>query len=235
MGKPSRTRSDYLIIPDVQIPFEHPRSLTFLKEVKKEFSIPDENILCVGDELDEYWGGMYRKDPMASHTAMQEIEESREKLKAFIAAFPNLRICFSNHGTRWQRKAFEAEIPSIMMRQYQEVMEIPPTWRYADHWLIKAKYPFLVEHGDKHGGTFPHVQASRINGISTAIGHFHSVLGVEYTNTTMGSIWGMCVASLIDAEAYAFKYSLKHSKRPVLGCGVILDEGRTALPVPLVI
>lgn len=225
---------NYLIIPDLQIPFEHKNALTFLKEIKKEFKIDDDNVLCVGDEVDQYWGGTYSKDPMGSLTAVQEIEASKEKLKEFCNVFPRVRICISNHGTRWQRKAFDASIPDILMRRYQDVMEIPKSWIYADHWLIKTKHPFLVEHGDKHGGTFPHVQASRINGLSTAIGHYHSVLGVEYTNTTTGKIWGMSVASLIDIETYAFKYALRHAKRPVLGCGIVLDEGRTALAVPMV-
>jgi hypothetical protein len=61
---------NYLIISDLQIPFEHNDALKFCFHLKHHYKIPDENILNVGDELDQYWGGLWDKSPEAAHTVL---------------------------------------------------------------------------------------------------------------------------------------------------------------------
>lgn len=223
----------YLFIPDLQIPFEHEHALQFCKYIKKHYGIPDENVLNPGDEVDQYHGGLWPKDPNAKHTPTSEFKDSLEKLRGWYDAFPQMKIATSNHGSRWIRKATKAEIPSIMMRDYQEVLQAPPGWQWQKHWLINSKHPFIVEHGDDHGGQFPHVNAALANGVSTAIGHHHSIAGVEYKKTNGMNIWGMSGGSLIDFSAYAFEYARSAKFKPQIGVGVILDEGKYAIWIPL--
>lgn len=45
-----------MVIPDLQIPFEAKNALSFATQVKKHYGIKDENCLCVGDELDSFYG-----------------------------------------------------------------------------------------------------------------------------------------------------------------------------------
>ena len=115
-----------LFIPDLQIPFHHKRALDFVSYVKRHYKIRDENCFCLGDETDQYFGGMWKKDPNARHTANSEIEESVDELKRWYAVFPKMKLAISNHGTRWIRKASEAEIPSIVMKQYESIIQAPP-------------------------------------------------------------------------------------------------------------
>ena len=231
----------YLVISDLQVPFEHPKALEFCLRIKKEYGIPKTNILCVGDETDQYFGGQWKKDINAHHTALSEITESKEKFRPWFDAFPVMRLAISNHGTRWQRKALESDIPSILMRRYEDVIGCPKTWRWQDQWLIKTKYPFLMEHGDRFGGRYPHIDALHVNGISTVIGHHHCIGGVSYHNSkgfdyrdSVGiSGWGACAGSLIDFKEYAFQYGHKAKKKPILGCIVVIDDGLRAVYVPL--
>lgn len=232
-----------LFIADLQMPFEHSQGLEFYKYLKRHFKIPNENIYNVGDEADQYWGGMWKKDPNALHTATQEITETILKMRPWYDAFPLMKLCRSNHGTRWQRKALEADIPELMMRRYQSVLGAPKGWIWQNRWLIKQKHPILVEHGDRFGGQVPHSVAASTNACNTVIGHFHSIAGIEHIKTRGAlddcqdeagyEVWGMCVGSMINFQKYAFHYARDAKKKPKLGGGVCLDEGKFPLWAPL--
>jgi hypothetical protein len=223
----------WLLISDLQIPFEHPKALEFCQYLQRHFKIPKENIINLGDEVDEYWASLYKHDPDATHTPTSEIRESIEKIKQWADAFPIMKICISNHGERWKRKAFESGIPSIMMRRYQEVLETPATWAWAKRWLIDAKRPFMCEHGDRFGGRTPHLAAALNNGITTAIGHHHSISGVEHEKTYGYDLAGIAGGSLIEFSKYVYHYARDAKRLPQIGTPVILDGGRMPIWCPL--
>jgi hypothetical protein len=52
----------FLVIPDLQIPFENQNALAFCKYLKRHYQVPDCNVLNVGDETDSYHGGSWPKD-----------------------------------------------------------------------------------------------------------------------------------------------------------------------------
>lgn len=222
-----------LAISDLQIPFEHPHALTFCKQLKKEFKISDDLVFNVGDETDQYFGGMYTRDINGDHTANSELKLSIERLKEWYSAFPKMKLCVSNHGTRWMRKAFEAEIPTFMLKKYERVIEAPRGWRWQKHWHSKTKCPFIIEHLDDYGGQYPHVEAAMHNGVSTAGGHHHSIAGIHHVKTNGLDIWGASTGSLIDFDKYAFNYARNAKKKPQIGALVVLDSGRMPLWVPL--
>lgn len=224
---------NYLCLSDLQIPFEHEKALDFCKYVVRCFKIPDKNILCVGDEVDNLHGSIYPKDPDAGHTACGEIKEAKEKLRRWIKEFPYMRIATSNHGMRWIKKASLAELPSQMIRAYQEVLDIPQTWQYADQWLIREENPFILSHGTDLSGKTPYRQACELGTTSRVFGHLHSSAGIAYVNTLDKKIWAMNVGCLIDVESYAFKYERGNRFKPCLGVGVVLNNGSMPVWVPL--
>jgi hypothetical protein len=209
------------LLADLQIPFEHPKALEFCLYLKRHYKLSDDNIYCVGDEVDQYWAGLYPKDINGDLTARQEIEITREKIRMWISAFPKVKVCTSNHGSRWARKALQSEIPSIMMRRYQEVLGFPPGWVWSRNWIIPGKQPILVEHGDAWGGQYPHVAAALHNGISTVMGHHHSLCGIERIRSSRLDIWGAVIGCLIDFDKYAFNYAREAKKKPQIGTMVI--------------
>lgn len=215
------------------MPYEHPDALSFCIRLKKEYRVADEDVYNAGDELDCYYGGMWDKSPEASHTANQEIAEAREKLRHWYKAFPQMKLCLSNHGTRWLRKAMAAQIPSQMLRGYQEMIQAPKGWRWQKHWKVRDRFPWLLEHGDDWGGQYPHVAAAMANGMSTAMGHHHSKFGVSYMKTNGLDIWGAVAGSLIDFDQYAFDYARAAKLKPQLGCLIVVDDGRRAIPVKM--
>lgn len=222
-----------LVIGDTQIPFHNPGALDFCVRIKKEYKIADVDVYHVGDETDQYFGGMYKKDPNGAHSALSEMHASIEELKRWYKAFPEVKLALSNHGTRWLRKATEAEIPSQMLRKYEEVIQAPPGWRWKKDWKSNTKRPFIVEHGDDYGGQYPHAMAAINNGCSTVIGHTHTVAGTYFIKTRGLDIWGAATGCLIDFEQYAFNYARGSRRRPQLGVIVILDDGKNPVWVPM--
>lgn len=225
-----------LVLPDLQMPYEHEKALQFASYVKRHYGIPDSNVINVGDECDAMHGGLYDKDPNAEHSAVNEIKVTREKIKEWASVFPEMRLCISNHGLRWLKKASLAQIPSMLMRRYEEVFEMPQGWKWQEEWrFMQFKHPFRMIHGMGYSGRQGHYNAVIDSGISTLIGHLHSHAGINYIKT-MGAeklLWGMNVGCLIDEDAVAFKYGKYNRQKPCLGLGMIFNNGSTPVWLPL--
>lgn len=190
-------------------------------------------IYNVGDETDQFWGGLWDKGAEFGHTPNQELEAAREHLRPWYEAFPEMKLCTSNHGERWKRKASHAQIPSQLLREYKEVIGAPQGWQWKKHWIVPTKHPVLVEHGDDWGGQHPHIDAALYNGMSTAMGHHHSLAEITHLQTARQRLWGAVCGSLIDFEAYAFEYARRFKKKPVIGTLVGLNHGKMPLFVPI--
>lgn len=230
------SKERYLVISDLQIPFQAAKALSFVKAVAKEFKIPKENILCVGDEVDSYFGSMYAKSPNISYSASQEIKETKEEVRRWADAFPIMRLCTSNHGQRWVKKLEACEIPSQLIRPYREIIGAPRTWQYRDEWIIKTKYPFRLIHGVGYSGINGARNAAIDANMSTVIGHLHSFASINYL-ALMGrdqQIWSMNCGSLIDSEAFAFNYSKYNRQKATLSIGVVLDGGARPVLIPYI-
>lgn len=222
-----------LFVSDLQIPFEARDALSFVQKVAKEFRIPKDAMFCVGDEVDQYWGGMWEKDPDASHTATSELQESRRRLQEWYKAFPQMKLATSNHGNRWARKATNAGIPSQFLKAYHDLLEAPKGWVWKDHWLIRmGRAPVHMFHGVGYSGATAYRQAAIDKGLNVVFGHLHSNAGIAHIVTDNGKRWGMNVGALIEPSAYAFHYGRDSKFKPWLGCGIVIDGGLTPILIP---
>lgn len=231
--------SRWLVISDLQIPFEAKHALRFCKAVAKDLKIPlksndisEGGVICVGDELDNYWGSAYPKSPEARHTARSEFQECYDKLREWKAAFPNMWICTSNHGDRWDNRQEQAGIPLPYRKHYSVALDYPKTWRIAKKWVVNSKHRFQAIHGVGYSSMYAYRMIPLHQGVSTVFGHLHSSAGIAHINPSMdgtGQRFGMNVGSLIDVDAYAFKYGADSQFKPVLSIGAVVDNGLTPL------
>lgn len=224
---------NYLIVGDLHVPFENEKALQFCIALKKEYKVPDENVLFTGDEVDYYYGSLFEKDPDATKTANQEIEDARKTLRQWYRAFPIARVCNSNHGLRWYKKFFKSQIPTQLLRDYAEIIQAPSTWKWADKWRINTKHPFILSHGMGFSGKDGARNAAMLNGMSTVIGHLHSHAGVQHIKTSGLNLWAMNAGCLIDEESYAFSYSKYDKFKATLGSSVVLNDGGLPIWIPL--
>lgn len=225
--------NNYLVISDLQIPFEHDKALDFCLRVQKEFKISKFNIINIGDEIDQYYASRFPKDPDAVLSARGELKIGRERLKEWYRAFPVCRVCISNHGLRWLARAHECYIPSEILRPYKELIEAPQGWSWHEEIKIKDDHPWRAIHGVGYSGINGHRNAAIDGRMSTVIGHLHAFSGTCYINNGKSNIWAMNAGCLINTEEFAFKYA-KHSRnKATLSVGVVLDSGKTPLVVPM--
>ncbi len=226
----------FLVISDLQLPFESKKALPFCTYLKKHYRIPDENILCVGDETDGYHASDYPKDPDAHVSPINEIQITRERIKQWADVFPRIKIATSNHGLRWIKKATNAQIPSELLRSYGEIFHMPETWEFREEWRFSQglNMPFRMIHGMGYSGINGHRNAALDAQMSTVIGHLHSHAAVSWIQTAGGQrMWAVNSGCMIDIEAFAFRYEKYNRVKPQLGCVVIGNKGTMPFFVPL--
>ena len=202
-----------LVIPDLQIPFQHQRALEFLQRTQERFKCDD--VICVGDEWDLAALSKYPKDPNGM-SAGDELEAARKATRPFATAFPKLRLCESNHRQRLYKRAFEAGIPTQYLANTHDYMQVPKTWKWDFQWTQDG---ITYEHGDRGKP----IQLVDANGTSTVFGHSHTEAGIWYVGREHSTRFAFNVGCLIDIHAYAFRYAQLAKRRPILSCGVVLD------------
>lgn len=213
--------SNILVIPDMQIPFQHEKALDFLRRTRDKYKC--DVVVNVGDEWDNAALSRYPKDPDGMSPG-DELEEAREATRPFARAFPEMLLCESNHRQRLYKRAFEAGLPLKYLASTHEYMGVPKTWKWEFQHVVDGIY---FEHGDR-GKPVPLVDA---NGGSTVFGHHHTEAGIWYVQRARKLQFAFNVGCLIDVNAYAFKYAVLAKKRPVLSCGVILDGLPILIPL----
>jgi hypothetical protein len=66
-----------------------------------------------------------------------------------------------------------------------------------------------------------------------AQGHIHTAGGVKFHASPKDIIWGLQVGCGIDRKSYAFQYGRDFKDKPILGCGVVLENGRVPVFEPM--
>jgi len=205
-----------LVIPDMQIPFEHKDSLAFIDAVAA--NIDPDVIMNVGDEVDQMALSRFDPDPAADGAGV-ELKKAKKKLKEWYDVFPEMLVCESNHTARVYKAAYLAGIPEEYLRTVPEWLGAPEGWEWANSWEIDG---IRFEHGDAQGGMYAARNLAVRNRKSTVIGHHHSHGGVFYIANDDEMIFGMNVGCLIDFNSIAFRYAKMSVYKPTTGCGVII-------------
>jgi hypothetical protein len=212
----SKGKANILVIPDMQIPFEHKDALAFCSAVAEE--IDADIVVNVGDEVDQMALSRFDPDPEADGPAV-ELRKAKRKLAAWYERFPEMLVCESNHTARVYKTAYLAGIPEEYLRTVPEWLGAPEGWEWANAWEIDG---VRFEHGDAQGGMYAARNLAIRNRKSTVIGHHHSHGAVFYIANDDETIFGMNVGCLIDFDSIAFRYAKMSVFKPTLGCGVII-------------
>lgn len=222
---------NFLVIPDLHIPFEHRDALEFCLAVEKVwFPGKQRTVVCLGDEIDSHSISRHMPDP-DGRSPRDELEAAKRRLRDWYCAFNSVHVCVSNHTVRPWKRAYEAGLPKEFMRSVGEVYEAPLLWKWADRWVIDG---IAFEHGENVSGPLGALKAAQDNHMSTCIGHLHTFGGVVHAEAVEGrGIWGMNAGCLINAEEYAFHYAKNLRKKPTLGCGVIKNGNPYFVPMRL--
>lgn len=217
-----------LIISDTHFPYEHPDTIGFLRALKKKYK-PD-RVVHIGDEIDGHAISFHPSDPDLASPG-DELALAIEKLKDLYKLFPIVDVVESNHGSLVYRKGKFHGIPRAVFKSYRDVIDAPAGWRWHFDLTIK------LSNGQQcyfcHGKSSQPGKLSQAMSMSTVQGHYHEQFSINYWANPNGLYWDMKVSCLVDDESLAFSYNNANMKRPIVGCGIILNGQPKLLPMVL--
>ena len=214
------------VIGDTHLPYEIKGYLPFLIDTFKMFGVDE--IVHIGDEVDNA-ALSYHEKQTAMPNADTEMEQAMQAMKKYYKAFPDVRVCVGNHSALPFRQATSAGIPARMLKSYRDMWEAPKGWEWAlDFDIDDVLYTHVIPSGI--GGALKHAMKVRQ---STVGGHCHAFGGVNYSSSYRDLIFGMNVGCGVDNDHMAFAYGKLFPTKPTVGCGIVADNGKTAIFVPM--
>lgn len=217
------SNGNILIISDTHLPFEREGSLDFCNDIKNKYNC--KTIVHIGDEIDNCAISQYAKDPDGL-SAGSEAEQASNKIKSWYKAFPNVNVCIGNHTNRMFRLAHLSGIPKRMLKSYEELWEAPNGWQWSEYYDIQNVH---YTHGSGMSGPNAAMRKAIYLRKSCVIGHIHTEATIQYNVSAIDRIFGMQVGCLVDDKAYAFAYAKDNTKKSILSCGVVTENG--TLPI----
>jgi hypothetical protein len=225
-----RVYTRVLVIPDQHAPYQHKDALAFLAAVALKFQ--PQLVVNLGDELDYHAMSFHDSDPNLDSAGV-ELEKGKKWLRKLHDMFPDQLICDSNHGSMAFRKAKHHGLPVQLIRGYREVVfpdGAGQGWHWAESWRIKTPLGDVMFKHQPSGGI---LGDAAHNACNLVVGHHHGNYSIEYTASSSHLYYGMYTGCLIDKDAYAFAYGKHSLRKPVIGCGVIIDGRPTLVPMVL--
>jgi len=205
------------VIGDPHEPVSHPGYLKFCQDVFKRHKC--KKTVCIGDIADHQAISFHAANPMCPGPD-DELDLTIAAFKKWHKAFPDLIVTIGNHDQRVLRIAESNNIPARFVRDFNDVYKTPG-WKWVHDIKIDDVYYF---HGTGRGGINPAFNVMKDMGMSVVMGHCHSVAGVKWSASPYDRRFGMDVGCGIDVRAYQFAYGKHIKKRPILGCGVVLNS-----------
>lgn len=214
--------NNVLVIGDLHLPFTHPGYLEFCKTQYRKWKC--NQVVFIGDIADFHYSSFHSIEPSAMGCET-EYEKMLKELAKWQKAFPVAKITYGNHDLIPFRKGLSGGLSRLMMKDWQELFNAPETWEFVESFIQDG---VMYTHGTN--AAIPRMTHSRI---SVVQGHLHSQQYVHWSQSEINRLFAMQVGCGIDTNAYAFHYGKSFPKKPVLGCGVVLDNGQIPLVIPM--
>lgn len=241
LDDPEKVYKSILGISDLHAPYHHPDALAFIKSLKKKYK-PD-CVVVGGDELDFHAISYHDADPNLP-SAADELSKAREFIHELEKLIPNAMVLESNHTSLAYRRAKTHGIPRHLITSYRGIMfgerdkdgdiyypnDRGKGWQWFPDLVLQTPHaPVYFCHGKK-SRTESNLLDDKMCFVQF---HHHSRYEAVYVSTPNVLLWGMTCGCMIDPKSYAFHYNRLDSKRPLIGCAVIIDGLPHLTPMPL--
>jgi hypothetical protein len=191
----------------------------FLKRLADRYAIT--RVVHIGDLVDWASISYHEKHPVLRNPTL-EYKRALKQVSMLSKAFPKADWLIGNHDALTERQLVTAGLPPELLRSQNDIWQIG--WKVHKRFEKLEIDGVVYSHGDSgRGGIDAARLQSQDNFRSTVIGHFHGQAGVKWFANNDSRVFGLSVGCGIDADALAFEYGRKFARKPLLGCGVVLN------------
>ncbi len=208
--------SRILAIGDIHEPYSRKGYLEFCQDLYDEWRC--DIVMFMGDVADFHAVSFYAKHPEMPN-ASKEYELTFKAIQKWKNSFPKAKVCIGNHCSRLARVAGSVNIPSQLLRSYEELWDTPK-WDWRWDFILDDIY---YAHGTGNGGIHPAYNMMRKMALSVVIGHNHHAAGIKYLVNPQRRLFGMDTGAGCDDRQLAFAYNQYNKIRSVIGAGIILN------------
>ena len=226
-----RKKVNRLIVGDIHLPYTHPRYLQHCLDIYKKHDC--NAVSMTGDIIDSHFASFHSINTQ-THGAKYELDMAIKEVAKWYKAFNNdtvpngITITLGNHDLIIARKSEEAGIDKRWVRKLNEVLKCPD-WIFEEQFLHDN---VLYTHGTGCSGKSIMKRVQNW-GHSMVQGHVHTQAFVDFTASLTDLKWGMQSPCGIDYKSFAFSYAKFHTAKPILGCAVVLDNGKMPILEPM--
>lgn len=215
--------NNVLVIGDLHAPFIKKGYLEHCKSVYKQYKC--NKVIFIGDVLDNHYSSYHETIPDGL-SAGDELKAASYILKDWVKAFPKAVILMGNHDRIIARKAVTAGLSNRWIKTMGEVLDAPGWEFYTEYEFDNVLYV--------HGEGCKNLKLSTLNRYkSMVIGHYHELAEIVYTASSRDILFGMAVGSGIDDKSYAMEYARFYTKKSIISCGVVLNNGKLPIIIPM--
>lgn len=215
-------KSNVIILGDTHFPFEKEGYLDFCLDTQKKYNAG--TVIHIGDVADNCYSSFHDNNPDGL-AAGDELSYAIKSAKQWGKAFPHVKVTLGNHCQIIQRKAFASGVSSKWIKGLNEVLELPG-WNFEMEFEIDG---VLYTHGTGTSGDKAAYNKALHRRKSIVQGHLHSQASIMWNTSNIDKIFAMQVGCGVDETKYAFDYAKNFSKKFIISCGLVLENGQ--LPI----
>lgn len=216
------------IISDTHYPFSKKGHLNWIYEIFNQFQV--NRIVHIGDLVDGSAWNMHEDTRDADMVSGgKEAELAQMDINKLFKLFPQGDLMMGNHDQLISRRMLKHSIPKKFYKTFAEAWDFPKGWSTHDYLEIDN---VLYLHGTGKSGHNAAVAFMQDYRQSVVIGHTHSSGGVNYRASYKELCFALNVGCLISVQNLAFQYGKNFSKKPTLGCGIVVD-GKHGFFIPM--
>lgn len=221
-----------LVIGDCHMPAMLESYIPFLQKTYRKYKC--NRVVHIGDSID--WASIsYHPKAPSLKNSEEEYAKAVAQMRKMHKAFPKLDYLMGNHDALTERQASDVGLPLCVLKDFNQLWDVPE-WNVIPRFGNIVIDGVLYQHGDKgRGGQFNSAFLNAQDEHRSVVqGHFHAQAGVMYFANQSTRIFGLQVGSGCDHRALALSYGVKYNKKPIIGCGVVI-EGHTGIFEPMLL
>lgn len=223
--KSNHRKTNVLVVGDLHLPFTRKGYLEHCIKVYDDYQC--NKVIFIGDILDNHYSSYHESNPDGM-SAGDELEFAVDGMRDWAEAFPDADSIVGNHDAIIIRKAFSNGLSKRWIKDYKDVLGVK--------WNFQLSFEYdgvLYVHGEGGGGINGALQKALNRRKSIVQGHFHTEAHIRWNVSDEDRLFAMQIGCGVDDKAYAMEYAKFNTKKSIISCGLVLDNGNIPLIIPM--